>query len=122
VNENQIVKRVAAIIFSLLLVWMQIAPAPVSAASVCVKSGMDNCADSCDRMPCCVTKPVSNSQPVVPADPLQSSAQNQISLLAPSVVAWTFKDNPASSISSVSASPLMAMAAPIYARNCALLL
>jgi hypothetical protein len=111
------VKQVSVILFSVLLMWMQIAPA----SAVCVKPGMGNCADCCGQMDCCAAKPASDSQPA-PAVPSQSSAQNQISLLAPSVVVWNLPQSPASLISSASASPLLAVAAPLYARNCSLLL
>jgi hypothetical protein len=113
------VKRFTAILFSVLLVWMQIAPAPVSASTVCVKAAMGNCADCCGRVDCCAAKPASNSQRV-PAVTTQAGAQNQI--LSPAVVAWTLPKNPAGSISPASASPLMVMATPLYERNCALLL
>jgi hypothetical protein len=115
------VKQLSAILFSVLLVWMQIAPAPASASTICVKPAMGNCADCCGQIACCATKPASDSQsaPVVPA---QSNAQNQISLLAPSLVIWNLPESPANLISSVPASPLLAMAAPLYALNCSLLL
>jgi hypothetical protein len=113
------VKQLTAILFSVLLVWMQIAP--ISASPVCVKPAMGNCADCCGRMDCCAAKPASKPQPA-PAVPTQSNTQNQISLLAPSVVAWNLPQSPASLVSSVSASPLLAVAAPLYAWNCSLLL
>jgi hypothetical protein len=113
------VKQFTAILFSVLLLLMQVAPAPVSASSACVKTNMGNCADCCCGMDCCAAKPASDSQRA-PAVPTQSSVQNKI--LSPATVAWTLPKNLASSISSVYASPLMAMAAPLYARNCSLLL
>jgi hypothetical protein len=115
------VKQLTAILFSVLLVWTQIAPAPVSDSTACVKSAMGNCADCCARMACCATKPASNSQSA-PAVPTQSNFQNQISLLTPAIVAWTLPENSAGSISSITLSPLMAMGAPLYARHCTLLL
>jgi hypothetical protein len=117
----EVVKQLTAILSILLLVWMQVAPAPVSASPVCVKPAMGNRAACCDRMACCATKPTSNSQPAPPV-PTQSSVQNQILPFAPSVVAWTLPENPANAISSVAALPLMATGTPLYARNCALLL
>jgi hypothetical protein len=114
------VKRLPAILFSVLLVWMQVASAPVLASAVCVKPAMGNCADCCDRIACCA-KPTSNPQPA-PAVPAQSNTQNQISLLAPAIVAWTLPENPANAISSVTTSPLTAAGTPLYARNCVLLL
>jgi len=52
----------------------------------------------------------------------KSGAQNQILLLTSAVALWTLPENPAHSISSVTASPSLAMAAPLYARNCSRLL
>jgi hypothetical protein len=112
------VKQLTAILFSLLLVLGQFATA--SASPSCAKSAM-NCGGDCDKMDCCAAKPASDSQPA-PAVPAQSSAQNQISLLAPSVIAWDLPQSPANSITSAHASPLLAVAAPLYARNCSLLL
>jgi hypothetical protein len=118
----QIVKHLTAILFSVVLVWMQVASTPVSSLAVCEKPAMGNCAACCDRVACCTAKPASNSQPAAPAIPTQSSVQNQISLLAPAIVAWTLPENPANTISSVTALPLMATGTPLYARNCTLLL
>jgi hypothetical protein len=112
------VKRFAAILFAVLLVWAQFAPAQASVA--CAKPAMD-CSDACRQMPCCAAKPSSDSQPA-PAVPAQASAQNQISLLAPGIVVWILPENFVSPAPSISASPLLAMVAPLYARNCSLLL
>jgi hypothetical protein len=112
------VKRFAAILSVVLLVWAQFAPAQAKVA--CAKPMM-NCSGACRQMPCCAAKPVSDPQPA-PAIPAQSGAQNQISLLVPSIAAWTLPETPANSFSSVSVSPLLAPTAPLYARNCSLLL
>jgi hypothetical protein len=115
------VKLLSAILFSVLVGWMQISSATALASSVCVKPDMGNCADACGQMDCCAAKPASHPQPA-PAVPAQSSTQNQISLLAPPVIAWNLPQSPASLVSSTSASTLLAVAAPLYARNCSLLL
>jgi hypothetical protein len=115
------VKQLTAILFSVILMWMQVASAPVPASPACVNPAMGSCTACCDRMACCATKTTSNSHPS-PAVPTQSKAQNQISLLAPSVVAWTLPENSTVSKSSASALPLLTMTAPLYERNCALLL
>jgi hypothetical protein len=121
----QIVKQFAAILFSLLLVWMPFAPAPAFALPACPKHTAHKtaCSDpSCGMAGCCVTKPDSDSQPA-PAVPAQKTGeQNQTSLLVPTAVVWTLPENPANSIFSVSMSPITATGAPLYARNCALLL
>jgi hypothetical protein len=118
-----VVKKLTAILFSVMLVWMQIAPTPVcaSASPNCTKTTMAECAVACGQMDCCVAHPNSEPQPA-PSVPTQSSVQNQVSLLVPAIVAWTLPENPANAISSVTALPLMATGTPLYAWNCALLL
>jgi hypothetical protein len=119
------VKQLSAILFSVLLVWMQIAPlsAVASTSPCCQKVPMDNCATSCGDADCCVAHPSSDSKPA-PAVPAQSNAQIQIqiSLLTPAVVIWTLPENESGSFSSTATSPLTRASAPLYARNCALLL
>jgi hypothetical protein len=119
--KYHVVRPLTAILFSVALVWMQVASAPASDPPVCVKPAMGDCAACCKQMACCATKPLANTQPS-PAVPTQSTAHNQISLFAPSVVDWTLPENSTSSNFSVSTSPLLTMAAPLYTRNCALLL
>jgi hypothetical protein len=115
-----VVKRLTAILFSVLLVWMQVAPAP-AAAPACAKATMANCADCCKGMACCTTKPVSDPQPA-PAMPASANSQNQISLLAPGLVIWNLPSVPAGLIASVPV-PLSKMSgAPLYTRNCSRLL
>jgi hypothetical protein len=120
---RKVVKQLTAILFSALLVWVQTVPllAVASMSPCCQKTTMDNCAGSCSGADCCVAHPSPDSKPA-PAIPAQINAQNQISLLAPSVVAWILPQSFASLISSVSALPLLAVTAPLYARNCSLLL
>jgi hypothetical protein len=112
------VKKLSAIIFSLVLVLAQFAP--MQTASACAKPAM-NCSDACRQMPCCAAKNSSDSQRA-PAIPAQPNFQNQIPFLVPSVAAWILPENFANLFSSISKSSLMATVAPLYARNCALLL
>jgi hypothetical protein len=118
-----IVKGFAAILFSLLLVWAQVAPAcPASMPAVCVMPlDMGGGADCGCGMPCCAAQPASSPQPA-PAVPAPSNFQNQFSFFAPVIAAWTLPENPANLVSPAVASPLRAMAAPIYTRHCTLLL
>jgi hypothetical protein len=104
-------------LFILLLVLSLFAPA--QASPICAKPVM-NCGGACG-MDCCATKPASDSQPA-PAVPAQASVQNQIPLLASAAVAWILPSHETNLISSVTASSLITMAAPLYARNCSLLL
>jgi hypothetical protein len=116
---NSIVKSLTAILSVLLLVLAQFAPAQATVA--CASPAM-HCSAACRQMPCCAAKTASGSQraPAVPTS--KTGAQNQISLPAPVVVLWTLPDHFTVSFASVAAAPLTAMAAPLYARNCTLLL
>jgi len=114
-------KQLSAILFSVLLAWVQIAPLSAVAATppCCQKMKMDACAASCGGADCCVAHPAPDSRPTVPA---QSNAQNQVSLLAPMIMAWALPKNPANTISSITVLPLTVTGTPLYERNCALLL
>jgi len=117
------VKRLFAILFSVLLAWMPFLPAPAAASALpaCPKHTPGNavCDASCGMAGCCVKKPDSNSQPA-PAIPAQTS--NQISLLFSATVIWTLPENESGSFSSTATSSLTMASAPLYARNCARLL
>ena len=122
---SEIVKRWIAILFSVLLVWVQFAPMRVcSAASKgCAKSAvfMAECAKMCGGMACCVAHHDPVSRPV-PATPNQSTLQHQLTLLAPAMVAWMMPGKPVNAISSAGALPAMATTTPLYERNCTLLI
>jgi len=111
-------KMALAIICSFVLVGTSFLPAQTP--SVCA-SQVRACCQHGVTMPCCATKssPDSQSKPVVPS---QTSNQNQLSLLASSVLIWTLPANPVDSISSHSTLFLMAASAPLYALDCARLI
>jgi hypothetical protein len=119
-RENNFVKRFTAILFVVLLVCAQFAPASVATAA-CGKPSDANCAASCGgHMACCAAKP-DNSQPS-PAVPVPSGAQNEISLLAPGIVAWILPSQPTSLVSPANVSPLVANGTPLFTRHCAFLI
>jgi hypothetical protein len=119
-RENNLVKRFTAILFVVLLVCAQFAPASVTTAA-CRKPSGANCAAACGgHMACCAAKP-ENSQSS-PAVPVQSGAQNEISLLAPAIVAWMLPSQPPSLVSSADVSPLVANSTPLFTRHCAFLI
>jgi hypothetical protein len=122
VTEFQ-VKRLSVILFSVLLVWMQVAPLAASATTLpcCKAATVDRCAASGCDADCCMAHPMPNSKPT-PAVPAQSGIENQISLLTLTVVVWTAPLNEAPALSSTEKSPLTGASAPLYAQNCARLL
>jgi hypothetical protein len=117
-SADEFVKRFGAILFGLLLVWVQLSAAP--ALPACAKPpGHARC--HCGGKMSCCSAPVPGSQSA-PAVPAPSGLQNQFSFLAPAVMAWRLPENEAGSISSVFVSPLTAAGAPLYARDCARLI
>jgi hypothetical protein len=115
-------KLVLAIICSFLLAGVPLlraqAPAPCAGQShacchACCQHGV--------TMPCCKVDKAPDSQPA-PAAPAQTGNPVQISLLVPPILIWTLPASPANSISAVSSASLTTAGAPLYARDCALLL
>jgi len=118
------VKKISAIICSLLLVWMQFAPTLATASSLPLCQSQPVCHDSCchSGADCCLSHSKSNSQPS-PATPAPASAQNQVLIFASALILWTSPENTTSPVSTTSASPASSMAAtPLFVRNCTLLL
>jgi hypothetical protein len=110
-------KTALAIICSFLLAGTPLLLAQTPPA--CAHQTRACCHHGC-TMPCCAAKSSPDSQPA-PA-PAKTGGQNQFSLHTPAILLWTLPANPADSISSVPAPFLMAAGAPLFARNCVLLL
>ena len=112
------VKTTWAIICSLVLAGTPFLSAQTPES--CVKQ-VRACCQRGVEMPCCKAKssPDSQSKPAIPAP---TGNQNQLSLLAPSALIWTLPSNPVDSISSHSTTSSMTASAPLYARDCALLI
>ena len=73
------------------------------------------------EMPCCKAKTSTDSQSK-PAVPAQTGNHGQLSLLASSALIWTLPANTADSISNHSTTSSITASAPLYARDCALLI
>ena len=111
-------KMTLAMVCSLLLMGTPFLSAQMP--SPCAKQ-VRACCQHGGEMPCCKAKtsPDSQSKPAIPS---QTGNQNQLSLFATSALIWTLPANPADSISSHSTSSVMTDGAPLYARDCALLI
>jgi hypothetical protein len=111
-------KTALAIVCILLLVWTNsvLAQAPetsvVSAAASCHCGKKTNC--------CAAHRSLPESSPVS-ATPV-FSFQNQLSLLAPAIVAWTIPAIANSEVSFPLTSSSTTTGAPLFARNCAWLI
>jgi hypothetical protein len=118
VQDIKNMKTTWAIICSLVLAGTPFLLAQTP--SSCIKQ-VRACCQHGGEMPCCKAKstPDSQSKPAVPA---QTGSQNQLSLLASSTLIWSLPSNPADSVSSHSTPSAMTASAPLYARDCALLI
>ena len=118
-SDHYIVKTKLAIVCSLLLVWTQVVLGWTPAAGVeRVARAACHC---CGKPGCCVAQNSPEPQPP-PAAPVSSLSQNQLSLFMAAVPVWTLPAADAYEIA-VSTSPFSVTAgAPLYERNCALLL
>jgi len=110
------VRKLLAILFSLLLVWTQTeiaaqlpATRPPAATRACCECG------------CCVSQPSPVSAPA-PAAPARYAIEQQLSTPPATSALWVLPEAEARSVSVPSSSPLIAAGAPLYERNCALLL
>jgi hypothetical protein len=112
-------KRLFAILFSLLLVWMQ-AVAATQAPISGVKRAVCTCCD-CGRTDCCVT-PTSVPAAPTPAAPIRTGVQNELGLFAPASVAWTLPAVEVQVFSPAAFSPLTTADVPLFTRHCALLI
>jgi hypothetical protein len=120
-------KKLSAILFCVLLAWMQIAPLSASAQlpSCCqtetagMNSGTDSCC--CGDADCCAAQSSQDSKPA-PAVPTQSRVQSPVLHLSPVMAVWELPNIASPSFSSTEKSSVTDASAPLYAQNCALLL
>lgn len=110
-------KRAAAIVLSLMFVWLQVlASAQVTSANGQPLRGCCSC-----HKPCCVAPSAPESQPL-PIASTPAGAQIDLSTLVPSLVMWTLPAIAPSQISSSDSAPLLAPAVPLFTRYCARLI
>jgi len=113
-------KKFAAILFCGLLLLGQFASA--TAISVACKPAVTaDCGAACQDMPCCAARPASSPKPESAA-PVPASTQNEVSLPALAIILWTLPNAETQFSSHHSLSALTADGAPLYERNCALLI
>jgi hypothetical protein len=111
-------KRLSAIVLSLLLLWVQVfvmaEPVQADAPAKCTCCG-------CKKTNCCVTKSSTDPAPL-PATTAQTGSQNLHSFSLPASIAWTLPRGEAD-FSSADNFPLrLAARIPLFRRDCALLI
>lgn len=110
-------KRLSAMILSLLLLWVQVLvmAQPLGAAATPCR-----CCD-CQQTDCCVSESSSTPQPLTTA-PVQSVQLNFNLFSPPPLLVWLLPPGQADGLSAPSASPLSATRVPLFTRHCALLI
>lgn len=111
-------KRLSAMILSLLLLWAQVfvLAQPVGAATPTAC----RCCD-CQQTDCCVSETSSAPQPLA-GSPVQSVQPNLNQFTITASPAWLLPSGESDVFFTASASPLAAARVPIFTRHCALLI
>ena len=111
-------KRLSAIVLSLLLFWVQVfvMAEPVQAGTPAKCS----CC-TCKKTDCCVTQSSTDSAPL-PAATVQAGSQNLNSLSLTTSVAWILPRGEADFSSADDSALLLAARVPLFRRDCALLI
>ena len=111
-------KRLSAIVLSLLLFWVQVfvmaQPVKANAPAKCTC-----CA--CKQTNCCVTKSSTDPAPL-PLAPAQTGSQNLHSFSLTPSIAWTLPRGEADFSSADNSPSLLAARVPLFRRDCALLI
>ena len=113
-------RKLLAILFSLSLVWAQVmavAQAPVVAS----QNAICTCCD-CGETDCCVTQSSSPGSVPAPTAPVRAGIENQLSVLSAGSLVWVLPQADASPFSPPTASSLITVVVPLFARHCALLI
>ena len=108
--------------FSLMLVWLPFAPISASASATSVTICTKCVAAHCCMPNCCAAKPVQSPQPVPAVPTPNNGSQIQISFLTFAAILWSRSDNSVSQTVSSYLLPASAVCAPLYKRNCTLLI
>jgi len=111
-------KRAAAIVLSLMLLWVQaLASAPSNLVGAVAPADRCPC-----RKPCCVSQATTDSQSLPLAPATGGSLTPDFSALLAVMVAWTLPSASASQFYCVASAPSPVPAVPLFTRHCALLI
>jgi len=111
-------KRAAAIVLSLIFVWLQEMSAARSLAAPIAKACA--CCD-CKKTECCVSEATPDAQPPV-ALPATGAPTADFSVFIPALVTWTLPGSATARFSPSDSAPFAAPAVPLFTRHCALLI
>lgn len=111
-------KRLSAIVLSLLILWVQVF---VMARTVKADAPAKCTCCACKKTNCCVSQSSGSTAPL-PAATVQTSPQNLNSFSFTHSVAWTLPCSDKKLSAADNASPLFAVCVPLFTRHCALLI
>lgn len=111
-------KRAAAFILSLTVIWLQVM---ASAQTLSRPTPAQSCGCCTTKKACCCVEQTAPEAVPVPAAPVSSSASVDFTAVISKLIAWTLPAT-APTIVSSAAGPSLALAVPLFQRNCALLI
>lgn len=113
-------KRAVAIVLSLMFLWLQAMASAQTLFSFLPSKAVCACGD-CKQMDCCVTPAAPNPQSL-PVTVVPAGSQNNLSIPASTLVAWTLPATATTQVSASTSAPLPALGVPLFTRHCARLI
>ncbi len=111
-------KRAAAIVLSLMFLWLQ-AMSSVQTSFVPAKTVRTCC--GCKQRDCCVTPAAPNPQSL-PVTVVPAGSQKNLSIPVLTLVGWTLPATATTQVSAATPAPLPALGVPLFTRHCARLI
>lgn len=113
-------KRAAAIILSLTVIWLQVV---ASAQTLSVPTAApEKCPCCATKKTCCCVEEAAPASVPIPAAPVSARAQIDFTAILAKVVAWTLPAGAPSIVSSAGSPSASSLAVPLFTRHCALLI
>ena len=114
-------KRAAAIILSLTVIWLQVMASAQTLSPEAAKPECGCCAQK-EVCRCCCVAPVAPDSKPLPATPVVTSTTLDLTAIVPRLLAWTLPATAPVIVSSAESSSHSLSAVPLFQRNCALLI
>ena len=111
-------KRAAAIILSLMFLWLQVLS---SAETSFLPAKPVGACCGCKQRDCCVTPAAPDAQSL-PVTGVPAGSRNNLSVLVSTLVAWILPATVPAQISASTSAPLPALGVPLFTRHCARLI
>ena len=113
-------KRVAAFLLSLIVIWLQVVVSAQTLSASAVATPQCACCSG-KKACCCVEEATPVSTPLA-ATPVSASASIDFTAVLAKVTAWTLPAAAPAIVSSADSASASSLAVPLFTRHCALLI